>query len=287
MRQFFKPLALAIGAMAMTFSTNAALANTSDFYASVKGWNVVSVQNGAQFVGCHAEKSEYGRSLLLGVSQGLWHLAAPTGQIGRFGGAVLSIDKVDIDSQFGFDQGLAIRELSPSELYSIKRGRQLGVHIRGDAPMWWSLSGSTAAILKVQECADRQGRQGYSQPAIAPPAAGRFVPPNLQGFRASIQRMCSSPTSMPYPCTIEQFSAPAGYTDAFRISPNVTGQPAYFFKIINDTQSEAWIAFDGPWSFAGVWQSQGANDPCANPSGRQGPMAQQTLGQDAWGICVR
>lgn len=249
-------------------------------YMQVKGgWTVYSItHNYNGFIGCRAVRYENGNQLVLELYQNLWQVVVPTNQAGVFGGGILGVGKVDFDAQFGFQGGFATKQLTSSELGYIKSGNQLGVEINGDFPRHWSLAGSTAAILKVQECYNYSGRAQATQ-----------VPQTPQTSQPqSLVANCDSPTNGPYRCTVTKLSPEPGYQEAFQIEDSFGQAPAYFFKIRPTQEADTWVAFDnGPWLFMGVWEQFGANNDCSRPKASQEAEAWNNLGQDAWELCVR
>ncbi|WP_143595856.1 hypothetical protein [Tropicibacter naphthalenivorans] len=115
--------------------------------------------------------------MVLTLSQsGTWEMWLNTNQGGRFGGGVVDIGKASVDAQFGFDSGVAMREISAAEIPLIKAGREFGVQINGDGPMkYWSLTGSTAAMLKAEECGQRPGQSRGALAACPDQAAGQHA----------------------------------------------------------------------------------------------------------------
>lgn len=286
MKKTLTKAAIALCALAATTLPLAAQTDTTHAYGKVKGWRVVSIdQSGTGFVGCRAIKKERGAALWIAQRNKIWRVIVPTKQSGRFGGAIMSVDKADFDIQFGFQDGRAIRELTTTEFKSIHAGNVLGVHINGDRQHSWSLSGSAAAIIKVQECVDRKGAKPQ---AAAPAGKGKAVLPNMNTLLNSAHATCTSPTTGGYACTIKRFAPSAGFTEGLLVSGASPDRPAYFFNVKSSTQSQAWASFGGAaWTYMGIWVSKGRNDPCAWPRAKQGPVARRHLGQDAWKLCVR
>lgn len=247
-------------------------------YAQVKGWVVYAVtRDQVGFAGCRAQKDEGGNPLAVEMIEGYWQIVVPTNQTARFGGAILAIDKYDFDAQFGFEGGLATKELTHSELAHIKSGNRVGVEINGDYPRYWSLRGSTAAISKIYECANNVGQvpQAAAPPAPAAPTSN------------SISANCDSPTSGPYQCTVTQEVPGQGYSESYRIDSNHNQAPSFLFQVRAADDVDAWVAFDrGPWKFVGAWMQTGPKGDCSQPRANQSAEAWDTLGQDAWELCV-
>ncbi|MBE1284764.1 MAG: hypothetical protein GJ676_15750 [Rhodobacteraceae bacterium] len=259
-------------------------------YASVRGWDVLVIhdQSGV-FTYCGATKNESGNKVLIALgADGLWGLAVPTYQTGTFGGGVLDIDKVSIDSQFGFVGGFATRDLSLDELHRIKAGNQMGVMINGDGPeRWWSLSGSSAAITKVEECVIRRGSAptatATSQPTVSPTSG--FLSPVIPVGEMRIGN-CDMVFTGPYRCTFESLPAKQGYRSSTRIVDTFNQAPTLDLDAVSDSEADVWALLDGQWQFMGRWASDQTAGDCLVPTSNQVPEARNNLGQDAWQICV-
>jgi len=248
-------------------------------YTQVKDWTVYSItHNYSGFAGCRATKIENGSQLALELYNNLWQIVVPTDQASVFGGAILSVDKMDFDSQFGFINGFATKELTQTEIKHIKSGNQIGVEIIGDFPRYWSLRGSTAAILKVQECNANGGRVQTTQAPAAPPVS---QPQTAAGN-------CDSPTTGPYQCTVTMLAPGPGYQAALQVDSTAGSLPAYFFKVRPNQDADAWVSFDNAnWLFIGVWEGFRQDSDCAYPKASQEAEAWNNLGQDAWELCIR
>lgn len=263
-------------------------------YASVKGWDVLSLKDSAgSFVSCGAVKTENGNRVML--AQGAdwsWIVATPTNQYGTFGGGVLEIDKVSIDSQFGFTGGFAHRDLSGSELQAIKKGRQMGIAINGDGgTRWWSLSGSTAATLKVTECVQRKGQVAAYQPSPSPSPA-----PSAHGARLLSNPIpvgqtrvgdCHSVFSSGYRCNLIGQPPKSGYSASVRVQDISNQQPTLDLDVVSASEADVWALMNNNWAFMGRWVRDAAMGDCLAPGPNQSPDARRNLGQDAWQICLR
>jgi len=259
-------------------------------YATVKGWTVYALNHSYDgFLGCGAAKTERAGQLLLEYNNRRWNIIVPTDQTGRFGGAIFSVDKHDFDSQFGFDLGFATKEITRTELSFIKSGSSLGVEINGDRARYWSLSGSTAAILKVQECSANQGvrRKAKRRTTTRRPAKRSRNVPNSSGSKTAMAT-CDTPTSATYRCVVKSLPSEAGYIETYQVDPASGGGTSYFFKVKNKNAADVWIAFDsGPWKYVGEWVNSGQNGQCSAPGRNLDAEARDNLGQDAWELCVR
>lgn len=266
-------------------------------YAQVKGgWKVLGVfREGVGFQGCRAAKRDNGNRLAIARRESGWKLAVPTGQNGRFAGGVLNIDKRKFDAQFGFNDGVAIKELSQAEFKLLQNGSQLAVHINGDPPRHWSLHGSSAAILKVKECYQQRGHKpgGKASSQPTPPKTPQQSKstgkprPDMSTFLTSAPVTCETVFAGRYACTVEQYKPTAGYVESVRIHNPALNQPAFFLNFVSKLKADVWVK-DGAsaWAYMGVWVSQDRTDPCIAPRPKQGPIARGNLGQDAWQLCL-
>lgn len=142
------------------------------FYAETRGWQVYAAQFGRDFAYCVAEASRGdGSSVRLGWDGQQWQLAAPINANPDWEGT-LQIDGAGSGQGYksGGDyisgsarDGWAIAWLGMAELDGLKQGSSavLGV---GKFDFDFSLSGATAATLKVEECVNRSGRTNAVQP---------------------------------------------------------------------------------------------------------------------------
>jgi hypothetical protein len=249
------------------------------FYADTRGWDVYAINHSYNgFIGCRAVKNERGEQLALEYYSNMWQIVVPTQQTSTFGGAIMGVDKADFDAQFGFVSGYATKELTPAELQYLKRGSQLGVEINGDYPRYWSLSGSTAAILKIQECTSNGGQVRQAQATQAPAASQP----------QTVTATCDTVFTGPYSCQVTRMAPEPGYVDAFQVDPQSGNGSSYFLKMQSESYSEVWEASGGsPWRYLGVWAQPAHSPDCAEPVAKQTPEARNNLGQDAWNFCLR
>lgn len=272
--------------LALSCTLNAAKAQTVHgpeaqySYASVKGWSVsaLSLKDGVH--GCRATKSGAQGQVMIEKYQNEWNLIVPSRQGGTFTGGIVSIDGYKIDSQFGLRNGYGIKPLTLRTLERLKKGATLSVRVNGDLSLSWSLSGSTAAILKVEECAANGGER---------PTAGSSGT-NPQPQNDVIYVTCRPIAGENYPCTINHRKNDPGYIETVMIAPQSGNAPKYFFKIRPSAElADVWIAFGREkWKPAGVWKlSDDGVQRCAIPVAQQSPQAQRTLGQDAWQLCLQ
>lgn len=158
-----------------------------EFYADTRGWRVFAGRVGGGFGYCFAEAVRGdGSALRLGWDGQQWQLAVPITSRPDWEGT-LQIDGAGSGQGYrrGGDYisgtasgGWTIAWLGEAELDGLRQGKfaVLGV---GRADYDFRLSGSTAAVLKVQECVDRSGGGGQaaapSSPSEAMPGEARPV----------------------------------------------------------------------------------------------------------------
>lgn len=150
------------------FQAGAALSNWLDYreehaikpYGEVKGWQVYAIDHATDgFLGCGAVKAEPVGPLIVENYQDRWQLVVPTkrSDADRYDGALISFDNRGIDSQFGFEGGNAVSDLTRDEVGFLTQSGALVVEINDERPLRFSLSGSAAAVLKIRECLERRG----------------------------------------------------------------------------------------------------------------------------------
>lgn len=168
-------------------------------YAEVRGWTVSVMGDGRGIFSCRASVgTDYMNQMMVeynGFSES-WRLYVrgnrpePTG----FGikAAILEFDGAAIDRQVGFglsdgdgaSNSHAHLDFTADELKGFMTGAQMHLDINDEAPRTFALKGTTAAVLKVEECASSYGfapvlsAQGFtasSAPAQGTPTAPKRV----------------------------------------------------------------------------------------------------------------
>jgi hypothetical protein len=280
-----KPAVFArIAAFAGLMLPTLGFAQTSQAYSSVRSWIISSeYQNGA-FIGCHGQKNTRAETLAFRTRYGQMEMVVPNEGPGTgFAGALVQIDRSAIDAQFGFEGGYAFRALTDHEIGLLKKGSRVQVRINGQYQQEHSLKGSTAALLKIQECESRKGQlpKAKSAQAAQPQKPAARAPQSNQ-----VSANCDGFTFAPYRCTVTRHQPEAGYIDTYEITDPNANVPSFFFKIMNRNEADVWVAFDGgAWNYVGVWIN--TSDECSEPAQTQTAEARMNLGQDAWGLCVR
>lgn len=250
-------------------------------YANVRNWQVMSLDERNGVKGCRASVNQSGRTMMIEQYHGHWNLIVPTRQTSTFAGGVVKIDNAVYDSQFGIFNGYAVYQLYSDMLGKLKAGSKVSVRVNGDPELAFSLKGSTAAILKVQECV-KTGGEAPTQQANAQqagPAPGETE-----------QVTCETYTEGTYACTATIMKNEPGYEGVVRLVP-VQGQNGngFFVKFRQGVAvADVWFSTPGgQWKNLGAWDLTPRGDGfCAVPSANQTPAAQSALGQDAWQICA-
>ncbi len=138
------------------------LQNTADLdmtpYASVRGWDVVSMASGADFVGCSGSNSQDAGFLILQKKDYGWELRVPADQTEGFEGGIITLDGKKVDAQFGFTpEGAGEAGLDDGFVAALKNGKVLTTQINGAKAVKWQLTGSAAVVTKIEECFQRKG----------------------------------------------------------------------------------------------------------------------------------
>jgi hypothetical protein len=145
-------LALALPAAAQDITTSP--------YAEVRGWTVVSMFEPGSFVGCVGEVKVPGGALAIAYYYDGWQLWIPGASSETYVGGGIAVDNQPfMDSQFGFWSGGAgaYANITDQMVTMIGQGSTLRTQIDRNPVVEWPLSGSAAAIGKIQECVDLMG----------------------------------------------------------------------------------------------------------------------------------
>ena len=100
--------------------------------------------------------SESGR-LVVEQRQDYLQVRVESTQPGLFTGGIIGFGKSHIDMQFGLENGYASTELFGVLLEHFKNGLEMSIEVKGDPVKRWSLFGSSAMLLKLNECEDTGG----------------------------------------------------------------------------------------------------------------------------------
>lgn len=180
-------LTLAFNSQTLSAQTN------EDFYASVRGWNVVAVSDDGWFAGCGMSRPTNGFDFALFHSVGGWEILVPTNR--RANSRVMfdmDIDRASYEVSGLSDGVIASAVIERYLVKNIARGRKLSFTMDGQFHLT-SLHGTTAAILKVEECVANNGNPPRPEPRAQPPiesdtarmgmgcpAYGSYRSPNVQ-----------------------------------------------------------------------------------------------------------
>jgi hypothetical protein len=139
-------------------ATEATPAPVAKPYASVKGWEVSALFDGATFVSCGGASQQAAGLLKVDQAPWGWEITVPAPRTEGFEGGLVTIDGKPVDSQFGFTpESTAIVGISEGQLDALFNGTSLTTRINGEPETTWSLAGSGAMVGKVKECFQRQG----------------------------------------------------------------------------------------------------------------------------------
>jgi hypothetical protein len=164
-------------------------------YASVRGWDVRSGAIAGRFAYCAAEMRTGGTRLRLGYDNAQWQLAVPYPARPDYQGS-MEIDGRQIPLSGTSDGTWTFGWLTRGDLDAIRNGNQLILDI-GKASLDYQLVGAAAAILKIEECVERQGRGGVAArpPMSVPPMPAPPMPvPPMPG-----QAMAAAQPATPPP----------------------------------------------------------------------------------------
>lgn len=242
-------------------------------YGSARGWNVVASEIDGQFAYCAAEMTRNGLNVRIGWDGMQWQVAVPIRSHTTWEG------QLDIDGRIQFASGTAegdwtIVWLGLNELDRLKRGNNAVIGA-GRYDYDFPLNGTTAAIGKVQECVDRSGRRAASpSPAPRTPAPARAT--------------CDTVTEGTYSCEVSQMPPEAGYQEVLKVVGPNSNYNDFFIKMKDNDTADVWISFSGAdWQFLGSWAPTHPGSDCIEPLANQTRRVRDTLGQDAWSLCLR
>ena len=164
MNKVTKNIGVIAGTVSMLALINSPSNANVDHYATVKKWEIQSLDDGNNVTGCRLINTHHKEDeLFIEYINGKWQMVFPTGISGTFIGGILSIDKADIDSQFGLNGDFAERDLSQSEIKRIRSGRFMSVELNGNTYSW-GLNDASAALSKVEDCLAFYGLKAKPKP---------------------------------------------------------------------------------------------------------------------------
>ncbi|MAC77463.1 MAG: hypothetical protein CML66_05310 [Rhodobacteraceae bacterium] len=140
-------------------------------FATVRGWDVFTITDGDKITACRALKGDGADELIFGYDRG-WSLIVPSKLSGDTAAASLWVDAVKDDRQVSIAAGFATLELTEIERSAIMKGSEMDLQI-GDGPrQTFLLEGTTAALLKAQDCFDGQTGSAAPGPDATTPITG-------------------------------------------------------------------------------------------------------------------
>lgn len=164
----------------------------SPYARDVRGWSVYVMSDGRGLNSCRAVRGRgYYDQIMIEYdgSEQLWRILVQSGRVFDGGGGAgirgttVYYDGELVDRQVysgieGYDGSSNTHvklDLTEWELQKVKSGNNIRIDINGEQSRVWALSGTSAAILKVAECAQNSGfppvgiaASWLSQPAQAP-----------------------------------------------------------------------------------------------------------------------
>ena len=130
-------------------------AQESTYFASVLGWKVVVGAINGQPVYCAAINNQAGSELRLGYGSGQWQVAVPySSRRGEYVGR-WDLDGKDKGTYGQSDGKWTFLWLNLGERDAIMKAKKMIIEV-GKASLDYDLAGSSAAILKVEECVERR-----------------------------------------------------------------------------------------------------------------------------------
>jgi hypothetical protein len=213
MQNSFKRLAATLS-VCVALTTSPALAQTvnsqegAQYYANVRGWSVYQMSDGRGIFACRAVRGNgYNDQIMIEYNafeggNGEWAILVQgrrtefDGPDARGAGAHYDGTFVDRQIYFGFpgmdgdSNSHARLGIEAYELGLLKKSSNFTLDINRETRRAWSLAGSTAAILKVAECADRMlGTSLTAKPRAAPRAAPTPAPTQRQPVQPQVARV--------------------------------------------------------------------------------------------------
>ncbi len=153
MKKLFFSVALAFAGLSTSASAQLVLqGETNEYYGEARGWSVHAIRGYDGAASCRAHRGNgYDQEILFEAGTAL-HLLVPSNLYDRWAGAAMWIDGRAYDRQVGLDAGYARMELDWDTRQALMKGNTLKLQIVGEYARTYSLRGSTAAILKAEEC---------------------------------------------------------------------------------------------------------------------------------------
>ncbi|MBV0911596.1 hypothetical protein [Anianabacter salinae] len=189
-----KPTAILSACLTLAALAGSAGAQTIEakpYFNNVRGWNVVAFIDNGRHAGCGMERPSGAFDFGLGRENGAWFLLFPSNaQDGATSSAIIDLDRYSEDFQLVSRMGLWGAPLPETWVRQIAGGSSMVVTMNNrQFPM--SLSGTSAAILKVEECDARQGGgMAVAVPAVPQPMPRPLVQPPVESDAARMGAGC-------------------------------------------------------------------------------------------------
>lgn len=145
-------------------------------YGETRDWQVYAVSHQGSFLRCGATPMGDMAQIAVEYSQEGWALAVPVTAAQDELPGTLQIDRASFDGRFYSGTGSLIWFLSDAALAALRKGSDLVATPQGMPAQQIGLTGSAAAMLKVEEC----HANGGAVPQAAAKASGRPVPPGVR-----------------------------------------------------------------------------------------------------------
>ena len=202
---------------------------TEKRYAVVRDWSVYSGKTNGKFKYCVGQKSTHGSKLRLGYDNDQWQLSVPHHTRPDWSGQ-LEVDGRTMNVSGTAAHRWAITWLGLRELEAIKNGNHLILNV-GKFSFDHTLSGTSAVILKIQECLQSRGVvQGAKRKTAQSPVVHQKPKRNAQPVYTN-----SGSNNCP---NFYQYRAIDSGVPATVEFDNRTGNPNGALKVY-------WIDFDG------------------------------------------
>lgn len=170
--------AFGLAALATTLIGLPAAAQVEDItdYGTARGWDVMALSYDGQFARCAGVSPDFPFTLELSVEGWTLTVDGPLDNPPEISGYV-DVDRASFEGTF-YPQanGRYAMFLEDGLVESIRAGRRLAVDLNGSVTAA-NLSGSTAAMLKIEECVQRQGRAGAATGGAPKPKVAKKAAP--------------------------------------------------------------------------------------------------------------
>ena len=167
------PNKIIIGVLLLIFSQLTTAQNIERHYSTIKGWNVLSETDTQGILSCYGVKkssyaqSGYGSELYIGWNGQQWFFGSDFKINGERFATNIEIDKHILTVEFLSIDSLAVAQMTNRVRNFLRNGNNVNLNLEPNGPEF-SLSGSAATMLKIQECYQFSGvppvRKTYKKP---------------------------------------------------------------------------------------------------------------------------